>query len=77
MTERLAGRVAMMSYDRGFFFIRTNSGISFFAHESDLPRGDFAKLNQGDHVTFAEVLPSPPKGRRACVVELDPDEAAI
>jgi cold shock CspA family protein len=77
MSERIAGRVVTMKWDRGFCFIQSADGARFFAHESDLPRGAFAKLNQGDSVTFAEVLPAPAKGRRACVVELDPDGVGL
>jgi cold shock CspA family protein len=65
MTERISGRVVTMKYDRGFFFIRTDSGISYFAHASDLPHGAFEMLNTGDQVQFEELLPTPAQGRRA------------
>lgn len=65
MTERITGRVVTMSYDKGFFFVRADSGISYFAHASDLPHGAFEMLNVGDRVEFGEVLPQPERGRRA------------
>jgi cold shock CspA family protein len=64
------GRVVTMAYDRGFFFVRTDDGISYFAQASDLPHGAFEKLNVGDHVIFDEELPTPARGRRARHVEI-------
>jgi CspA family cold shock protein len=58
-----AGRIKMISPDRGFGFVRGDDGSEAFFHRTELTTVDFDSLEEGESVTF-EVVDSP-KGPRA------------
>jgi len=58
-----AGRIKMISPDRGFGFVRGDDGSEAFFHRTELTSVDFDSLEEGESVTF-EVVDSP-KGPRA------------
>jgi CspA family cold shock protein len=58
-----AGRIKMISPDRGFGFVRGDDGAEAFFHRTELTTVDFDSLEEGESVTF-EVVDSP-KGPRA------------
>lgn len=64
---RIIGTIVRLVNDRGFGFVRDNTGHEYFFHRSACP--DFDDLTNGRTVTF---LPGQgPKGLRAEAVELD------
>lgn len=62
---RLSGTIARVRRDKGFGFIRADTGIEYFFHRSELQHGlDFQTLQEGAAVTFG-LVPTSPKGPRA------------
>jgi CspA family cold shock protein len=56
------GTIKRIARDKGFGFIRDNSGQEFFFHRSSV-QGSFDGLNEGQKVSFEEE--QSPKGPRA------------
>jgi cold shock CspA family protein len=72
----MTGTIKATINERGFGFIASALGDHFF-HADDLVEGtSFANLREEDRVTFEEVLPIPPKGRRAVKVAAATPEPA-
>ena len=64
------GVVARIVGDRGFGFIRTESGSEIFFHASTLPPGVFDSLAEGQSVEFEVEADPHGRGERAMNVQL-------
>ncbi len=62
----MEGQVNKLKADRGFGFIRGDSGEEYFFHSSAVADGGFDLLREGQPVTFD--TESSPRGPRACNV---------
>lgn len=62
----MQGLINKVNADRGFGFIRPESGEDVFFHSSAVADGGFAQLREGQTVTFD--TESSPRGPRACNV---------
>ena len=62
----MRGHVNKMKSDRGFGFIRSESGEELFFHSSGVADGGFDQLREGQEVTFDSE--HSPRGPRACNV---------
>jgi CspA family cold shock protein len=65
-----SGVVARIVRDRGFGFIRTQSGSEIFFHHSMLPPGVFDNLAEGQAVEFEAETGPRGRGERARSVRL-------
>ncbi len=61
-----SGTIKRIARDKGFGFIRDNSGQEYFFHRSSV-QGSFDALNEGQRVSFEEE--QSPKGPRASNVK--------
>ncbi len=59
----MQGTIKKINSERGFGFIRTDTGEDVFFHNSSVADGGFDRLREGQQVTF-ETEPSP-RGPRA------------
>lgn len=57
------GTVVRLVSDKGFGFIRSESGSEFFFHRSACERGEFEQMREGQNVKFE--AGDGPKGPRA------------
>jgi CspA family cold shock protein len=64
-----SGTIKRIQRDKGFGFIRDNSGQEFFFHRSAVQGGSFDSLSEGQRVSFEEE--QSPKGPRAGNVKPD------
>lgn len=64
----MQGQVKKLNSERGFGFIRAESGEDVFFHNSAVADGGFDRLREGQQVTF-ETEPSP-RGLRARNVQV-------
>lgn len=60
------GTIKRLIGDKGFGFVRDESGREFFFHRSEVSGRQFEDLREGDAVTFEEA--QSPKGPRAANV---------
>ncbi len=67
------GTVTRIVRDRGFGFIRTESGSEIFFHHSMLPAGVFDSLPEGQPVEFEVENDPRGRGERAADVRLTND----
>ncbi len=67
------GTVTRLVRDRGFGFIRTESGSEIFFHHSTLPPGVFDGLAEGQAVEFEVETDPRGRGERAANVRLAND----
>ena len=67
-SNRIEGTIKRLVTDRGFGFIRIDSGEEFFFHQSVLTNCSFAQLSPNMAVSF--VPENGPKGPRASDVTL-------
>jgi len=63
-----SGTIARLLIDKGFGFIRDESGVEHFFHRSAVRGAVFALLREGQRVEFA--TEESPKGPRAADVRL-------
>jgi cold shock protein len=59
------GPIARMIRDRGFGFVRTETGSEIFFHHSALPPGVFDTLNEGQELEFEIEVDTRGRGERA------------
>jgi len=72
----MKGKIVRLVRDRGFGFIRTESGQEIFFHATGLARGSFESLAEGEPVEF-DVETDPRTNReRAVNVRPEAGEAA-
>ena len=65
MAERILGKIQRIAVQKGFFFVRDESGHDYFCHRSELRDGwRFEALAEGMDVEFLPVADAP-KGPRA------------
>ena len=64
------GPVIRLVRDRGFGFIRTQSGEEIFFHHSTLPAGVFDSLREGQEIEFEIENDQRGRGKRAMNVRL-------
>jgi len=64
------GPVVRLVRDRGFGFIRTQSGEEIFFHHSTLPSGVFDSLREGQETEFDIENDQKGRGKRAMNVRL-------
>lgn len=48
----MEGSISSIKYDKGFGFIKDNSGNDYFFHVTNVPNSMFSDLEKGDKVTF-------------------------
>ena len=63
-----SGTIARLLIDKGFGFIRDESGVEHFFHRSSVRQTVFELLREGQRVEF--VTEESPKGPRAAEVKL-------
>lgn len=72
----MQGKIVRLVRDRGFGFIRTDTGQEIFFHATGLAAGSFESLTEGEGVEF-DVEPDPRSSRdRAVNVRPTNSEAA-
>jgi CspA family cold shock protein len=72
----MKGKIVRLVRDRGFGFIRADSGQEIFFHATGLTSGNFESLHEGEAVEF-DVEPDPRSNReRAVNVRPESGEAA-
>ncbi len=72
---RMTGTVKWFSPEKGFGFIKQESGPDVFVHHSAIQGGGFKTLNEGERVEF-DVLEEPKGLKAANVVRLDAPQGA-
>ena len=63
------GTVVRMIRDRGFGFIRVESGAEIFFHHSAMPQGQFDAIQEGQELEFDIETDPRGRGQRATNVE--------
>lgn len=64
------GSITRLIRDRGFGFVRTETGSEVFLHHSALPGGVFDTLAEGQQVEFEIVMDPRGRGERASNVRI-------
>ncbi|MCC7369921.1 MAG: cold shock domain-containing protein [Chloroflexi bacterium] len=64
------GSITRLIRDRGFGFVKTETGNEVFLHHSALPGGVFDTLSEGQQLEFDIVMDPRGRGERASNVRL-------
>jgi cold shock protein len=62
-TTQSTGRVTKLLREKGFGFLREDSGTEYFFHRTAVDQGGFEQLSEGQAVKFTPI--TAPKGPRA------------